>query len=72
MRRYGNMLGVLLVGLALLLGAALVIRQAWHWTIPGVFGLGPIAFKHVLGLLLLSLASAGLLRLGRQHFTGRW
>jgi hypothetical protein len=42
-----------------------------------VFGLGPIAFRHALGVLLLGLVSAGLLRLGRhrdgwRHITGRW
>ena len=71
MRRYGNMLGVPLVGLALLLGAGIVVRQVWDWTIPGVLGLGPLPFKHLLGLLLLGLAAAGLLHLGRQRFPGR-
>ena len=77
MRRYGNVLGVLLVGLASLLGVALLVRMAWNWSIPDVFGFGPIAFRHALGFVLLGLISAGLLRLGRhrdcsRHFTGRW
>ncbi|MEZ5613627.1 MAG: hypothetical protein R3E35_00270 [Rhodocyclaceae bacterium] len=72
MRRYGNLLGVLLTGLALMLGVALLVRMAWHWSIPDVFGLGPVAFRHLLGLVLLGAVSAGLLRLGRQRFTGRW
>lgn len=77
MRRYGNVLGLLLAALGALLGAALLVRMAWDWSIPGVFGIGPIAFKHVLGLLLLSAVSAGLFRLGRHRdgwrlFTGRW
>ncbi len=76
MRRYGNVFGVLLVGLASLLGVALLVRLAWNWSIPDVFGLGPIALRHALGVLLLGLASAGLLRLGRhrdgwRHFIGR-
>ncbi len=77
MRRYGNVMGLLLAAVGALLGAALLVRMAWDWSIPGVFGLGPFAFKHVLGLVLLSLLAAGLLRLGRhrdgwRHFTGRW
>ncbi len=77
MLRYGNALGVLLVGLALMLGVALLVRMAWNWSIPDVFGLGPIALRHALGVLLLGLVSAGLLRLGRhrdgwRHITGRW
>ena len=77
MRRYGNVVGVLLVVLASLLGGAMLVRMAWNWSIPDVFGLGPIAFRHALGFLLLGLISAGLLHLGRQrggwrHLTGRW
>lgn len=77
MRRYGNVFGVLLMGLGLLLGVALLVRMAWDWSIPDVFGLGPIAFRHALGVLLLGLVSVGLLRFGRhrdgwRHFTGRW
>ncbi len=67
MRRYGNVAGVLLVGLGLLLGVALLIRLAWHWSIPDVFGFGPIAFRHVLGFMLLGLVSAGALRLARHR-----
>ncbi|MDT3735273.1 MAG: hypothetical protein ROZ00_03495 [Denitratisoma sp.] len=70
MRRYGNMLGVLLTGLALLLGVALLLRMAWNWSIPDVFGFGPIAVRHALGVVLLGVISAGLLRLGRQR--GHW
>ena len=77
MRRYGNVLGVLLVGLASLLGVALLIRLAWNWSIPGVFGFGPIAFKHALGVVLLGLISAGALLIGRhrggwRHTNGRF
>jgi|CXWK01.1.fsa_nt_gi hypothetical protein len=77
MRRYGNVVGVLLVGLGLLLGVALFLRLAWHWSIPDVFGFGPIAFRHALGFMLLGLIPAGLLRLARhrdgwRHFSGRW
>lgn len=72
MRRYGNVIGILLAGLALLLGVALLLRQAWDWSIPGVFGFGPIAFRHVLGLILLGVVSLGLLRFGRQRLSGRW
>ncbi|MBZ0134112.1 MAG: hypothetical protein R3E40_10185 [Rhodocyclaceae bacterium] len=77
MRRYGNVLGILLVGLGSLLGAALLIRLMWNWSIPDVLGFGPIAFKHALGFMLLGLVSAGLLRLARhrdgwRHFSGRW
>lgn len=77
MRRYGNVLGILLVGLGALLGMALLIRLMWNWSIPDVFGFGPFAFKHALGFMLLGLLSAGLLRLGRhrdgwRHFSGRW
>ena len=76
MRRYGNMLGILLVGLGVLLGAALLIRLMWNWSIPALFGFGPIAFKYALGFVLLGLISAGLLRLGRhrdgwRYFSGR-
>ncbi len=71
MRRYGNAFGVLLTGLAVLLGLALLVRLSWNWSIPGVFGLGPIAFRHALGFVLLGLISAGLFRFGR-HFGGRW
>lgn len=67
MRRYGNVFGMLLVGMASLLGVALLVRLAWNWSIPDVFGLGPIAFRHALGVLLLGLISAGLLRLGRHR-----
>lgn len=70
MRRYGNMFGVLLTGLALLLGVALLLRMAWYWSIPDVFGFGPIAFRHALGVVLLGLISAGVLRLGRHR--GHW
>lgn len=76
MRRYGNVLGLLLAALGALLGAALLVRMTWNWSIPGVFGFGPIAFKHALGFLLLGLVSVGLLlgrhRDGWRHFTGRW
>ena len=77
MRRYGNVLGMLLMGLGLLLGVAMLIRLAWNWSIPELFGFGPIAFKHALGFMLLCLISAALLRLGRhrdgwRHFSGRW
>jgi hypothetical protein len=34
------MLGVLLAGLASLLGVALLVRLAWNWSIPDVFALG--------------------------------
>lgn len=68
MRRYGNVLGILLAALGTMLGLALMLRLAWNWSIPDVFGFGPIAFKHALGMLLLGLISAGLLR----HFSGRW
>lgn len=68
MRRYGNVLGILLVGLGTLLGLALFVRMAWNWSIPDIFGFGPIAFKHALGVVLLGLVSAGLLR----HYSGRW
>lgn len=76
MRRYGNVLGLMLVALGTLLGLALFARLAWNWSIPDVFGIGPIAFKHALGVVLLGLISAGLLRLVRHHdgwrrFTGR-
>ena len=67
MRRYGNVFGVLLVGLASLLGVALLVRMAWNWSIPDVFGLGPIAFRHALGFVLLGLISAELLHLGRHR-----
>ena len=70
MRRYGNMFGVLLVGLALLLGVALLVRMAWNWSIPDLLGFGPIAFRHALGVVLLGLISAGVLRLGRHR--GHW
>lgn len=77
MRRYGNVLGILLVGLGSLLGVALLVRLMWNWSIPEVFGFGPIAIRHALGFLLLGLLSAGLLRLARhrdgwRHFSGRW
>lgn len=77
MRRYGNVFGILLAALGTLLGLALMVRLAWNWAIPDVFGLGPIALRHVLGFLLLGLVSAGLLQLGRhrdgwRNFTGRW
>lgn len=67
MRRYGNVLGILLVGLGSLLGVALMFRLMWNWSIPGVFGFGPIAFKHALGLLLIGAILAGLLRLARHR-----
>ncbi len=70
MRRYGNMFGMLLSGLAVLLGLALLVRLAWHWSIPNLFGLGPVPFRQVLGLLLLGAVSAGLMRLSRHR--GRW
>jgi hypothetical protein len=74
MRRYGNLFGVLLVALAALLGAALLVLMSWNWSIPDVFGFGPIAFRHALGFALLGLISAGLLRLGRhrRRHHGRW
>lgn len=67
MRRYGNVFGVLLAGLAALLGAALMLRLAWNWALPDVFGFGPILFRHVLGIVLLGLAAAGLAGLGRHR-----
>ena len=77
MRRYGNVLGVLLVGLASLLGVALLIRLAWNWSIPDLFGVGAIAFRHVIGVVLLGLISAGALLIGRhrggwRHTNGRF
>ncbi|CAG0950610.1 hypothetical protein BURC_02411 [Burkholderiaceae bacterium] len=77
MRRYGNVLGVLLVGLASLLGVALLIRLAWNWSIPDLFGFGAIAFRHVIGVVLLGLISAGALLIGRhrggwRHTNGRF
>lgn len=71
MRRYGNMLGVLMAGLALLLGAALMLRMAWNWTLPDLFGFGPILFRHVLGWVLLGLISAVLLAVCRHRESGR-
>lgn len=76
MRRYGNVLGMLLVALGSLLGLALVVRMAWNWALPEVFGIGPILFRHVLGVLVLGLVSAGLLSLyrhreGWRHFNWR-
>jgi hypothetical protein len=67
MRRYGNVMGILLAGLATLLGAALMMRLAWNWALPDVFGFGPILFRHVLGVALLGLVAAGLLGLGRHR-----
>ncbi len=70
MRRYGNLLGVLLTGLAVLLAAVLMLRQAWDWTLPRLFGFGPFAFRHLLAILALAVLVAGLQRLARQR--GAW
>lgn len=67
MRRYGNVMGILLAGLGALLGAALVLRMAWHWALPDVFGFGPILLRHVLGVALFGLAAAGLAVLLRHR-----
>jgi hypothetical protein len=67
MRRYGNMVGMLLAGLAALLGAALLLRLAWNWMLPEVFGFGPILLRHVLGVALVGLVAAGLAGLLRQR-----
>lgn len=69
MRRYGNVVGILLAGLAGLLGAAMMLRMAWNWTLPDVFGFGPIPFRHVLGVVLLGLLMVGLVGIGRQRST---
>ena len=67
MRRYGNVLGILLVALGSLLGLALMVRLAWNWSIPGVFGFGPILLRHVLGVALFGLAAVGLASLLRRR-----
>ncbi len=67
MRRYGNVMGILLAGFGTLLGAALMLRLAWNWTLPDVFGVGPILLRHVLGVALLGLAAAGLASLLRHR-----
>lgn len=67
MRRYGNVMGILLAGLATLLGAALMMRLAWNWALPDMFGFGPILLRHVLGVALFGLAAAGLASLLRHR-----
>jgi len=67
MRRYGNVMGILLAALGTLLGAALMLRLVWNWALPDVFGIGPILLRHVLGVALFGLAAAGLASLVRHR-----